>query len=154
MTNLSSILQYELKLAREFMKTEKVAAWLFKKYHEYELIQGQSVTQAQFAEYLGVAPSTFSMWINKKQPPDKASVDLIAPKLGPEIYEIMEMEPPEIISTNHLPSGVRERLERALFETKSELSLRGLSESDPEAEEIVIKIFEKYGFKYTRTIKK
>lgn len=151
--NLSSTKQVELQYSSYFMTNEKMQDWLFVKFHEWAIAQGKKVTQADFARYLGVSPSTLSMWINKKQPPDRHSADLIALKLGPEVYEILQIEPPEISSITNLPHEVRSRLEGALYETNSELASRGLSASDPEAVEITIKIFEKHGFKYTRTTK-
>jgi hypothetical protein len=35
------------------MKKGKVASWLFKKFHEYQLSQGQTITQEEFANYFG-----------------------------------------------------------------------------------------------------
>jgi hypothetical protein len=91
------------------------------------------------------------MWINDKQPPDKHSADLIAIKLGNEIYDLLGLARPDTIPLDQLPHAVRDRLTAAVYEVNSELALRGLSGDSPESEDIVIKIFEKHGFKYTRT---
>ena len=152
--NLSSTLYYELKLVGEFMTMGKVATWLTKKFLEWQLIQGRSVNQAEFADYLGVEPSTYSTWINTDQPPGKHSADLIAAKLGPEIYDLLGLARPDTIPLDQLPRTVRDRLTTAVYEVNSELGSRGLSGDSPESEDIVIEIFEKHGFKYTRTIKK
>jgi transcriptional regulator with XRE-family HTH domain len=138
------------------MEPEKIAViskWIMKKFLEYKSIQERDVTQAEFAEYLGVSESTVSQWINKVQPPDKHSADLIAPKLGPEIYDLLGMARPDTILIDQLPRAVRDRLTTAVYEVNSELASRGLSGDSPESEDIVIMIFEKHGFKYTRTTK-
>jgi len=131
----------------------KVANWLTKKFLEWQLIQGRSVNQAEFAEYLGVVPSTYSTWINTDQTPGKHSAILISAKLGPEICELLGMEQPNVLPMDQLPHQVRDRLEAAVYEVNSELGSRGLSGDSPEAEDIVIEIFEKHGFRYTKTTK-
>jgi transcriptional regulator with XRE-family HTH domain len=139
------------------MEPEKlvvISKWIMKKFLEYKSIQERDVTQAEFAEYLGVSESTVSQWINKVQPPDKHSADLVALKLGPEIYDLLGLARPNTIPLDQLPHAVRDRLTTAVYEVNSELESRGLSNASPEAEDITIKIFEKHGFKYTRTTKK
>lgn len=135
------------------MATNEVKKWLTKKFLEWQLAQGRSVNQEEFAEYLGVEPSTYSTWINTDKPPGKYSANLIAAKLGQEIYDLLKLERPNTIQLDHLPKPVRDRLTDAVYEVNSELGTRGLSASDPEAEDIVIEIFSKHGFKYTSTTK-
>lgn len=135
------------------MTKSKVAIWINKKFLEWQLAQERSANQEEFALYLGVSPSAFSIWINDIQPPGKHSADLIANKLGPEIYDLLGLERPSTIPLDQLPNQVRDRLSSAVYEVNAELGSRGLSSDSPEAEEITIKIFEKYGFKYTRTTK-
>ncbi len=135
------------------MAKSKVAIWINKKFLEWQLDQERSASQVEFAEYIGVSESTFSTWINDLQPPGKHSADLIAAKLGPEIYDLLGMARPDTIPLDQLPHAVRERLSAAIYEVNSELGSRGLSGASPEAENITIKIFEKHGFKYTRTTK-
>jgi len=59
---------------------------------------GELKSQAEFAKYLGFNPSTLSMWMTGKQDPDLHSADLLAHKLGPEVYDVLNLpHPPEFI---------------------------------------------------------
>ncbi len=106
----------------------------------------------KFAKWLDINQSLVTQWMNGKGPkPGLINSIKLGSKLGPEIYNILEMDDPAVISISHLPPSVRDRLEEAIYESNSELASHGLSSDSPEAEEIVIKIFEKHRFKYTRT---
>lgn len=137
----------------QFVTTGRASNWLFNEFLEWQKKEGSRKPQARFAKYLGVKPSTFSMWITGKQDPDPYNADKIAAKLGPEIYDLLGLARPDNIPLDQLPHAVRDRLTDAVYEVNSELSSRGLSGDSPEAEDIVIRIFEKHGFKYTRTTK-
>lgn len=78
------------------MKKVNISKWLINKYLEWQQKEGSLKSQAEFAEYLGFKPATLSMWMNGKQNPDLHSVDIISAKLGPEIYEILNIPPPPL----------------------------------------------------------
>jgi len=44
-----------------------------------------------FSQEIGIKQPTFSKWYNGQVPPSMDGIDLIALKLGPEIYHIMEI---------------------------------------------------------------
>jgi len=136
------------------MANNPVAAWLMKKYLQWQQKEGELKNINEFAEHLGVSQPTLSMWLGGSHLPSKHSADLLAAKLGPEIYDLLGLARPDTIPLDQLPHAVRDRLTTAVYEVNSELESRGLSNASPEAEDITIKIFEKHGFKYTRTIKK
>jgi transcriptional regulator with XRE-family HTH domain len=49
-----------------------------------------------FSVYLGVSRSTLSKYMNgESQPGGKEFIELIADKLGPEIYDLMDMPRPD-----------------------------------------------------------
>ncbi|OGC95326.1 MAG: hypothetical protein A2W25_05260 [candidate division Zixibacteria bacterium RBG_16_53_22] len=130
--------------------------WLNKKFLKW---RGDSIglegSKANFARWLGISPQSLDEYLNKNGqiPKHKKTIDKLVNRFGPEVYQVLGIEPPDILSFSHLPPEMRARLEAALSETKSELSLHGISEFDPEAEDVVIRIFSKHGFKYTRTTK-
>ena len=136
------------------MANNPVAAWLMKKYLEWQQKEGELKNINEFADYLGVSQPTLSMWLGGSHLPSKHSADLVAIKLGSKIYDLLGLARPDTIPLDQLPRTVRDRLTTAVYEVNSELGSRGLSGDSPESEDIVIEIFEKHGFKYTRTIKK
>ena len=132
------------------MPNSEFSTYLSNYFLDWQKINGRSSIR-NFSKWLGIHYSLVDQWMNGNGKPGPNNLAKLAAKIGPDIYKVLEIEPPEIISITHLPPEFRERLERALAETNSELASRGLSTSDPEAEEITIKIFGKHGFKYTRT---
>jgi len=117
---------------------------------------GHERSQKEFAEWIGVSNSLLTFWLkpNGKIPKHKATIDKLVTKFGPEVYDWLGLARPDTIPLDQLPRTVRDRLTTAVYEVNSELGSRGLSGDSPESEDIVIEIFEKHGFKYTRTIKK
>jgi transcriptional regulator with XRE-family HTH domain len=80
------------------MKKNKISVWLMRKYLGWQQSMGELKSQAEFAKYLGFNPSTLSMWMTGKQDPDLHSADLLAHKLGPEVYDVLNLpHPPEFI---------------------------------------------------------
>jgi len=57
--------------------------------------QGHRVTLDVFATYLGVKRPILSLWMSGKARPSFDSVRVIAEKLGPEIYDILEFPRPD-----------------------------------------------------------
>ncbi len=110
----------------EFMVKGKIANWLFNEFLEWQKTQGRKMPQYKFANYLGVKPSTYSMWISGKQDPDPYNTDKIANKLGPKVYEIMGMTPPpEFIKKlvavyDELTPDQRHQLQKRIAELLSE----------------------------------
>ena len=74
------------------MKKNKISVWLMRKYLGWQQSMGELKSQAEFAKYLGFNPSTLSMWMTGKQDPDLHSADLLAHKLGPEVYDVLKLE--------------------------------------------------------------
>jgi len=136
------------------MKNNPVANWLMKRYLSWQQKEDELKNINEFAEYLGVSQPTLSMWLGGSHLPSKHSADLLAAKLGPEIYDLLGLARPDTIPMDQLPQPVRDRLAAAIYEVNSELESRGLSGASPEAENITMEIFEKHGFRYTYTINK
>ena len=73
------------------MKTE-FAKFLFRKLQDYERELGHRVTISQFAEHLNVSQSNVSYWLNGKVTPSLESAFVLAPILGPEIYQYLDLD--------------------------------------------------------------
>jgi len=131
--------------------------WINQKYREFrgDAI-GHERTQKEFAEWIGVSSSLLTYWRKKngKKPKQKNTIDKLIKRFGPEVYDVLGLTQTDTIPLDQLPRAVRDRLTTAVYEVNLELGSRGLSGDSPESEDIVIEIFEKHGFKYTRTIKK
>ena len=123
--------------------------WINKKYAEWRGESRNSVVN--FAEYVGVSQQVMSFWLNgrNKKPPSPQSIAKLADKF-PDVYEVVGLpQPPSRL--NYLPRTFRRRLERAQAETERIFRERGLTGEMPEAEQVAIEVFEKYGFKYMET---
>jgi hypothetical protein len=131
--------------------------WLTQKYVEWrgDAI-GRDRSIKEFADWVDVSNQLMSDWmkLNGKIPKHKKTIDKLVTKFGPEVYDLLGLVQPDTIPLDQIPRAVRDRLTTAVYEVNSELESRGLSNASLEAEDIVIEIFEKHGFKYTRTIKK
>jgi len=140
----------------DYFEMEKlsVGEWLDKNFRKWQDSQGKRSTITAFAKWLDIPRPLLSHYMNGRNKPEGKNVDKLAAKLGNEIYDILGLARMNTIPLDQLPRAVRDRLTTAVYEVNSELGSRGLSGDSPESEDIVIEIFEKYGFKYTRTIKK
>ena len=76
------------------MKTD-IGIWIEKKFVEFQNAQGHRTTLDVFAAHIGISRSTLNKWMNGINRPDKSYVGLLADKLGPEIYDLMEMPRPD-----------------------------------------------------------
>jgi len=65
------------------------------KFIEWQQKQGERKTVREFAQWLGVAQSTVSMWWNNRSTPQGNFVRLLADKLGPEVYDALDLPRPD-----------------------------------------------------------
>lgn len=68
--------------------------YLLNKLQEFEKQRGQRTTLDKFAEYLGVKRPILSIWLSGKSQPSLESVRQLAEKLGPEVYEVLNLPSP------------------------------------------------------------
>ncbi|MGI6730456.1 MAG: helix-turn-helix domain-containing protein [Anaerovoracaceae bacterium] len=72
------------------------ASWLELQFINWMRERGEVTTQREFAEYLGLDQVQLSHYINeRRKKPDKASLEKIAAKLGPEIYDVLGLARPD-----------------------------------------------------------
>jgi len=69
------------------MKTE-LGRWLEMQFIKWQMEQGERKTVRGFAAYLEVSLGTLNKWMHGDRAPDLESVQKIATKLGPEIYDL------------------------------------------------------------------
>lgn len=77
-------------------RMQKLSDFLTKSYHGWASrhIRGSSYpSQNEYAKTLGIKQSTWSSWINATRLPTAELADLLAEKLGDEIYEICGLAP-------------------------------------------------------------
>jgi transcriptional regulator with XRE-family HTH domain len=70
------------------------SALIERKFLEWQLSQQGRRTQAEFATYLGVKRTSLTMWMNGDHLPEGDNVHKLAIVLGPEVYEVLDQEPP------------------------------------------------------------
>ncbi|MEW6650474.1 MAG: helix-turn-helix transcriptional regulator, partial [Chloroflexota bacterium] len=117
---------------------------------------GHDRTISDFAEMVGVTQPTMSRWMKKggQTPRGQQSIVKLVRAFGGEVYDILGLPRPqtgEEIDLQKFPAQLRRDLYAAAREANRTLERRGLYGNDPEAEKVIIEIFERYGFRYTRT---
>jgi transcriptional regulator with XRE-family HTH domain len=65
------------------------------KYIDWQAKSRQNRTLKSFALYLGVGAQLLSMWMNGTRTPGPENIDLLAAKLGPEVYDALELPRPD-----------------------------------------------------------
>ncbi len=76
------------------METE-IGQWFKIKFLEWQLARKERSTFDDFSEYLGIGRSTLSKWMNGTSRPAKSLIYQVADKLGPEIYDLMNLPRPD-----------------------------------------------------------
>lgn len=115
---------------------------------------GNTRSITDFADYVGVKQPVMSSWMKKggKIPRSQGSITKLVRAFGPEVYDILGLPRPgssEDLDLSLLPDDMRRRLKAATRETSRVLEERGLYGA--EAENETIRIFEQFGFRYTKT---
>jgi transcriptional regulator with XRE-family HTH domain len=127
-----------------------ISEWLERKYLEYQMHHGR-ISLRKFSKILEISPGYLSQLMNGTN--SKFSYD-VARKICEvvddwELFDLLNYKkPPE---ADQIPNNFKTRLEKATSETNRVLKERNLTGDMPEAEQVTIEIFERYGFKYTDT---
>ncbi len=134
---------------------KKLPDWLEEKFLEWEKSEGGRQTYYTFARFLDVGHSKLALWMSGTTEPQGDDLALVASKLGPEIYEILNTPPPssplaEITANFHLlPAALQTRLVSAIVETGQAIHQARLNPESIEAKRLAMRIFEKWGFSVT-----
>ena len=100
------------------------SSWLESKYLEWQMAEGERKSIDEFSKFLGVSRPAVSSWLNGHREPTGWNVDKLAQKLGDEVYEILGLQPPEMLD----PQLARlvEAYEQASPEQQAELLQQAL----------------------------
>lgn len=72
------------------------AAWITRKFVEWQAEQGTRKTLNDFAAYLGVSRPLLNMWMNGTKPrPGPENIRVLAEVYGDEIYDVLGMPRPD-----------------------------------------------------------
>ena len=72
------------------------ANWLEGQFINWMQERGEVTTQREFAEFLGLDQVQLSHYMNeRRKKPDKVSLEKIAARLGPEIYDVLGLARPD-----------------------------------------------------------
>ena len=77
------------------MERNPFALWFEKKFVEWEAEVGHRRTVSEFAEWLNIPRSLCSRCLTGSRSPSRINVDLIAIKLGSEIYDLLGLQRPD-----------------------------------------------------------
>jgi hypothetical protein len=128
--------------------------WLESKYQDWVKGQPEKQSYYTFARYLDVAHSVFTQWASGVARPSEEDLAKLAGKLGPEVYDLVEMPRPGgapglPADFLYLPAAFQSRLLSAIQETGQSIRLEKLDPESVEAKRRALRIFEKWGFKLT-----
>jgi transcriptional regulator with XRE-family HTH domain len=76
------------------MPRSPFSSFLERRYLEWQIEQGERISQAEFARLMGVSRASLTMWMNGTHLPDLESAKKIASVLGPEVFEILGLPRP------------------------------------------------------------
>jgi len=93
-----------------------VGDWLERQFLDWQREQGGRRTVTEFSEWLEVGRDTLNNWMNGRRTPEGESTNLLAAKLGPEIYDVLGLPRPDpmlqaiIRSWGNIPEPRRRRM--------------------------------------------
>lgn len=132
------------------MKNVDFSDWLNKKFVEYRGDTRRTISD--FAAHIGVRQPVMSNWMKKGgNTPKNKNLLRIAEKLGPEVYDVLDLPRPAFDPFDPMPPAMREALEDAVHELKEAMSKYNLDPVSPAAEALSIEIMERHGFKWIET---
>lgn len=74
----------------------KFSQWLEMQYIEWMRRSSQRKTLTAFADWIGVSQSQLSRYMAGKITPNKDNLQIMAEKLGPEIYDVLGLLRPDL----------------------------------------------------------
>ncbi len=74
---------------------ETLREFLDRKFLDWQRDERERKTLAEFAEWLGISPNTLNNWLRRDRLPKGANIELLASKLGPEIYDVLGLPRPD-----------------------------------------------------------
>jgi hypothetical protein len=62
---------------------------------DYQDRLGRTCSQAEFSRWLGITPAQYRRWLYQETLPNCDNTQMLAEKIGPEIYDILDFPPPQ-----------------------------------------------------------
>lgn len=121
--------------------------WFNQQFAEWRGTSRRGVSD--FAEYLGLKQPQVSDWLNGRYKPRGENADLLAGKLGPEVYDALGIRRPTVIPPSELleklPLDRRQQFIDAVNEAVKQIQESGFLASSPEAIAIWKDVMVKHG---------
>lgn len=141
---------------KSVMTPTELGNWFEKQFLLWQLDHGRS-TIDDFAKILGVSRSYLSMLMQgeRKNMSYERAYEIAQKLNNYEIFDILGYERPELSdlkledALSDFPPEFSERLTGALEEARAAISEKGITRDTPEARLIIIRAFERHGFKLT-----
>jgi transcriptional regulator with XRE-family HTH domain len=92
------------------MEKNAFTEFLENSFVKWQSQMGKRKTIKEFSEYLGVSRPLLSMWMLGRQRPGPKNIELLANKLGPEVYDVLGFPRPNpdlqalMAAWNYIPS--------------------------------------------------
>ena len=75
-------------------RAKRFGDYLEKKFLDYSRKEGRVLSMAEFARMIGISPVSLSQYMRSyTRVPDKRNLTKLALSFGPEIYEVLDIEP-------------------------------------------------------------
>jgi hypothetical protein len=105
--------------------TAEIDEWFEKKFLEWQSKEGRRKPLSEFAKWLGISRNTLNNYMLKGQKPTGENLEAIASKLGPEIYDVLEMPRPDprlqaiMAEWKNLPEEEKNKVKRIAERSKN-----------------------------------
>ena len=98
------------------MKYRAFTALLLRQMQQWESAQGKRATLQRFADHLQVSQPLLSIWLKGDTKPSSEKVELLAAKLGTEIYEVLGLPKPDpdLTRLNQIWPRIPETMRRSI----------------------------------------
>lgn len=132
----------------------KFADWFNRQYKRWVRSQPGEEDFLGFCSLLGYPPATVLDWLEGEATPQGPQVLSIAGLFGLKVYQILGLPEPdeELVniykSFSNLPGEFQSKLSQAIYETEQTLKQAQVSVDSPEAKDIIMSVFNKWGFRY------
>ena len=114
----------------------KFSSWLLERYLEWQNELGELKSITEFAAWVGVSQPVVSKYLHGKGEPGEDNAYQFYLKYGEEIYEILDMEPPDFFlryvqaSWHLLPEGTKEEIKEIVKKSLEDSGRRTMREDE------------------------
>jgi len=104
-----------------------MSEWLTKQFLAWQKQTEKRQTVTSFAAYLGVSRDVLNQWMNGRRKPSGQSVELLAEKLGDEVYDVLGIARPDprLQAIMKLWGRLSDEIRQGLFEEAERLAAHG-----------------------------